>query len=171
MTTVLGPHRLTSLIALTAAWCAMWGSISIANLAGGLVLSAIFSSTRIGTPGRGGIRIRPLFRLITLVFVDLVQSTIAVAREVLSPEDTTNESIIAVQVPLEARDHLLLLVVAITLTPGTAVIDLDADANVIYLHLLHDDRRADTIHHVNELAQLACAALPRRNTKPTKVNQ
>jgi multicomponent Na+:H+ antiporter subunit E len=153
-------RRLVTIVALTAAWCALWQRISIANLAAGATVAIAATSLNIGTRGIGTIKARPLAKLIGLVLVDLVVSTIDVAKEILTPTDYTNESIIAVDLPTSSRDHLLLLVVAITLTPGTAVVDTDPHTGTLYLHLLHNPQ-ADTVKtHVHKLATLATQALP-----------
>lgn len=148
------------ILALTALWCALWRDISFANVAAGLVLATVILATGVGTPTTGRIRVGALLRLVGVVLVDLVTSTVGVAREVLDPADTTDEAIIAVEVDDQAKHHLLLLVIAVTLTPGTAVVDADPDTGTLYLHLLHDDRRADVIEHVHRLAKLADEALP-----------
>jgi multicomponent Na+:H+ antiporter subunit E len=154
------PRRIVGLTLLTLIWCGLWDEITVANAATGLVVALIVTALGVGTAGEGGIRIAPLFHLLCVVAVDLVKSTISVATEIITPTDRTDESIIAVTVTPECRDHLLLLIVAITLTPGTAVVDADPDTGTLYLHLLHDDRRAATIEHVGQLARLACDALP-----------
>lgn len=160
MRTNLRPRRLVTLAALTLVWCGLWGEITFANIAAGLAVAAGVTVLGIGTAGRGGIRLRPLVHLLWIVVVDLAKSSVSVAVEILTPTDYTDESIVAVTLAPESRDHLLLLIVAITLTPGTAVVDADTDTGTIYLHLLHDDRRAATIEHVERLARLACQALP-----------
>ncbi len=78
----------------------------------------------------------------------------------MTPTDDTDEAIIAVDTDLEARSHLLMLVVAITVTPGTAVVDTDADTGRLYLHLLHAEKAESTVAHVQRIAELACRALP-----------
>jgi len=148
-----------SVVGLTAAWCALWGSFSAANTVSGLVVAVVAS--RLGNPPQhGGVRLGPLLRLIWLVAVDLVVSTIVVAREVLTPTDFTDEAIIAIPVPPAGRMHLLLMFVAITVTPGTAVVAGEADASVIYLHVLHADRRDEIEAHTRRLFELASEALP-----------
>ena len=152
-------RRAVSVVALTAAWCALWGSPSAANILSGLVVSA--AATLLGMPARsGGVRLVPLLQLVWLVMVDLVVSTAVVVREVLTPTDFTDEAIIAIPIPPAGRVHLLLSYVAITITPGTAVVAAEADASVIYLHVLHADRRDDVEAHVLELFDLAERALP-----------
>lgn len=153
-------RRLVTVAALVFAWCALWGEASVANLLSGFVLAAILTGLGVGTPGRGRVRIRPLIRFGALVAADLVAATVGVAKEILTPTDRTDEAVIAVPVPPETRSHLFLLVVAITVTPGTAVVDADPDTGTLYLHLLHADRRDATVAHVRELADLACQALP-----------
>jgi multicomponent Na+:H+ antiporter subunit E len=152
-------RRLVTLAALTAAWCALWGSASPANVLSGLVVSAV--GITLGRPAQsGGIRIVPLVKLIWLVTLDLVVSTGVVVREVLTPTDFTDEAIIAIPIPSGGRAHLLLMYVAITVTPGTAVVAAEADASVVYLHILHADRRDEVEAHVLQLFELAEAALP-----------
>ena len=153
-------RRLFNITALTFAWCALWGEASAANLLSGLLIAALVTTPGVATPGQGGVRLRPLSRFAALVGADLAKSTVAVAREVLTPTDYTDEAIVEVRVPTDSRTHLLLLIVAVTVTPGTAVVDADPDTGTLYLHLLHAERRAETEAHVIELAELACAALP-----------
>lgn len=160
MTGRLTIRRLSTVAVLTFSWCALWGEVSTANILSGVLVAVLVSGAGIGTPGRGRVRLRPLLRFGRLVFVDLIVSTVSVAREILTPTDFTDEAIIAVPVPTETRAHLLLLIVAVTVTPGTAVVDADPDTGTLYLHLLHAERRDATAAHVRELAELACAALP-----------
>lgn len=157
-------RRLITIAALTGAWCALWQALSVANVLSGAVIAIGVTALGVGTPGRGGIRLVPLLRLAWLVLVDLVASTINVAHEILTPMDHTDEGIVAVRLPADGREHLLLLIVAITLTPGTAVVDADPDNGVLYLHLLHAGKRAEVERHVHRLAELTCLALPHRST-------
>ncbi len=156
----LTTRRALTVLGLTVAWCALWQTISFANIAGGLVLSTIITGLGVGTNAHGSVRLVPLLKLAGVIFLDLVSSTINVAVEVLTPTDYTDESIIAVPLPAHAKEHMLLLVLAITLTPGTAVVDTDTDEAIIYLHLLHDSRRDETVAHAERLAELANQALP-----------
>ena len=153
-------RRIISVVTLTAAWCALWGSVSFANVASGVLISSIVSLPALGTPGVGRVRIVPLVTFGFVVLRDLVASTFSVAYEVLTPPDNTEEAIVAVDLPGDSRAHMLLIVVAVTVTPGTAVIDVDSSQGRIYLHILHAERAAATAEHVAQLAELTCAALP-----------
>lgn len=154
----LSVRRVAVVIGLTAAWCSLWGSITFANVAGGLVVGSIASFS--GGPATGGIRFVPMMRLLWLVTVDLVVSTSVVVREVLTPTDHTDEVIVAFEIPEAGRRHLLFLYIAITVTPGTAVVAGDSDLSTMYLHVLHGDRVDEVIEHVEVLAALVSRAFP-----------
>jgi multicomponent Na+:H+ antiporter subunit E len=160
MTELLRPRRISSIVTLTLVWCFLWGSFSFAHVAGGVVIGAGIVLLGVGTEAFGSIRPIPLAKLIWIVAIDLIKSTVNVAYEILTPTDYTEEAIVAVDVPLDTRSHLLLLIVAVTVTPGTAVVDADPDRGRLYLHLLHVNRVDSTVEHVLELAELACRALP-----------
>ncbi|MEM9463894.1 MAG: Na+/H+ antiporter subunit E [Actinomycetota bacterium] len=163
MNRTFGPfsrRRVLTVAMLTLAWCALWGSITVANLVSGAVVGFLVSVRLVATDGTGGVRFIPLLHFGALVAIDLAQSTVSVAREILTPTDYTEEGIVAVDVPRNTRAHLLLMIVAVTVTPGTAVVDADPDTGRLYLHLLHLDRADATVAHVLELAELACRALP-----------
>lgn len=160
-------RHLLLIIALTSAWCALWGEITAANVlsglavSGGLVFYGVRNRTGMDGVTSGRVGFGALARLGLLVSWDLIKSTVEVAKEVITPSDRSiNEAIIAVELPPEAEHHLLLLVVAITVTPGTAVVDTDLENRKLYLHILHYDGRAEIEAHVKELARLAFAAFP-----------
>jgi multicomponent Na+:H+ antiporter subunit E len=153
-------RRLVTIAGLVFAWCALWGTISVANILSGVLVSLVVLGSGVGTSGRGGIRLGPLLRFLLIVLIDLVKSSFTVAWEILTPTDYTEEAIIAVEAPVNTRHHLLLLVVAVTVTPGTAVIDTDPDTGTLYVHLLHANKADELRAHVLELSELACRALP-----------
>ena len=157
---VLTVRRLVTLAALVAAWCALWGSVSWANVLSGALVGLVALTIGVGGSGRGGVRIVPMLRFAGVVAADMVASTIMVSRAVVGSGDRPTEGIIAVPISLPARHHLLLLFVAITVTPGTAVVAAESDGSVLYLHVLDVERRIDVEAHTRKLAELACAALP-----------
>lgn len=157
---LLMPRRLLTLLLLVAAWCALWGAVSVANVLAGTLVAVTVTVLAGVDPAHGRIHLTELLRFLWLVAVDLVVSTANVAWEILTPTDYTDEAIIAVDTCAESRSHLLMLVVAITVTPGTAVVDTDADTGRLYLHLLHADKADEITAHVRRLADLASRALP-----------
>jgi multicomponent Na+:H+ antiporter subunit E len=154
-------RRLSFTVALVAMWCALWGELSAANIVSGVGLAVLAMVAGFAVPSADGVRFVALSKFLGLVAVDLAASTFAVANEVLTPTDYTDEAIIAVPFEPAARRHLMLLTIAITVTPGTAVVAIDRDIDVMYLHILHEARRADVVEHVDRLVALACQALPK----------
>ncbi len=157
---LLSPRHLLTVALLVVAWCALWGSVSVANVLSGTLIAVAATLFSGVDRNSGGLHIVALLHFVWLVMVDLVVSTVQVAWEILTPTDYTDEAIIAVDTDIGSRSHFLMLVVAITVTPGTAVIDSDADTGRLYLHLLHAERAPEIEQHVRHLAELACRALP-----------
>ena len=160
--TWLRPRRVAMVAALTAFWCVLWHDLSVANVLAGFVIAVVVMATGAGGPSVGGVRLGPLLALLWMITVDVVTSTITVAIETLTPGDQTEESIVAVPLPAGARAHFLLMTIAITLTPGTAVVDGDVDTGTLYVHLLHHRDRESNQRYVERLNEVAGRALPVR---------
>ena len=171
LSSLAGPKRIASLVILVAAWCGIWGSFSAANVLSGVVVGVVVMTVGFGGRSRGTIRPIPLLKFTLLVSWDMVTSTLSVMREVLTPTDYTEEGIIGVDLPEGAADHLLLLFIAITVTPGTAVVAAEADGSRVYLHVLHCPRRTQIEEHVREISKLAVAALPTTSTERPTIEQ
>ena len=157
------PRRVVTTASLTLVWCGLWGSVSIANVASGLVISIIALAGGREARTGGVIRFRPLLKFAWLVLVDLARSTKDVAVEVITPGDQIEEAIVAVDLPATGSEHMLLLSASITLSPGTAVVDVDRHCGRYYVHLLHGSKASATVAHARMLADLACKALPTSN--------
>ncbi len=155
----LTPRRLVIVATLTATWCGLWRDVSVANILAGALLTIAIIASGLGTTGRGGIRLIPLLKFTWLVLVDLTRSTSKVALDTITP-DSTKESIVAIEVGKAARHHHLLMIVAITISPGTAVVDADPQSGTLYVHILYRRWTESTIEHIQKLAQLAVEALP-----------
>lgn len=163
----LSLRRAIMMAALVATWCVLWGDVSPANVLSGALLAVFLTAPGLGGALSGGIRPVPLARLSWLVLVDLVKSTVQVAREILTPGDQSSESIVAVTIPPQARRHMLFFTAALTLTPGTVVVDVDVEAGTLYIHVLHDTDVAANQALVRRLAELTCAAFPVAAGGPT----
>jgi len=164
------PRRLVTIALLVVAWCALWGAFSAANVLSGVAVAVAATMVAGSEPGASRIHVPSMLHFFWLVAVDLVVSTGQVAWEILTPTDYTDEAIIAVDTQAEARSHLLMLVVAITVTPGTAVVDADGDTGRLYLHVLHAERSEAIALHVKRLAAIGCRALPVRRAQTSEVS-
>ena len=142
---------------LIAVWLFLWGEVTVGNLVGGSLVAAVvlylFRPERVVVGGA----FRPLAALRFLVYflVKLVEASLVVAWEVVTPRNRINEGIVAV--PLAGVSDLLTTMVAnsISLTPGTLTIEVGEDAKVLYVHVLHlrdvEQVRSD-VHRLELLA-------------------
>jgi len=153
-------RRVVLIVVLAAVWCGLWGEVTLANVISGIVLAFLATTPAVMTTLDRPIRFVALGQCIAIVLVDLVRSTFTVIYEVLTPTDYTDESTIEVDVGPTGVRHLFLLVVTITLTPGTAVVDVDAESGSLLLHLLHAESEPEVRRHVERLIAIAERALP-----------
>lgn len=150
---------------LVVVWVALWGDITFANVAGGVVvalaLTVLLPAT--GDRGRasgGGARIHPLAaaHFVGWFAWKLVEANVVVGWEVLTPRNRINEGVVAV--PLHGcSDGLTSLVAScVSLTPGTLVLDVDVDPLVLYVHVLHLRTIEEVRAEVQTLERLAIRA-------------
>jgi len=133
------------LLWLIALWLALWADVSAANLASGVAVGVgvlVATGVRpLRTDGddRDRPKLAPLatLRFIVWVLGKLVQSSLVMAWEIVTPRNRITPGV--VRVPLRDGTPTTTLVVAnvITLTPGTLSIELDPAAPALYVHVLH----------------------------------
>lgn len=149
-----------TMTALFLAWLALWGQATVGLVLLGLIVVVGVEMAAVGTAGIGKVRPIALLELIGVVVLDLIKATWTVTREIITPGDQTAEGIIAVELPTASREHFLLFTIAITVTPGTAVVDADPATGTMYIHMLYMDDWEATAEHLRRLADLADRAIP-----------
>lgn len=145
---------------LVAVWVALWGSVSAANvLTGALVAVALVASfPRRGAPGVTPVRPLATVRLLAYFLRMLVEASLAVAWEVVTPTIRVNEGIVAVPV-LGVSDPLVTVVAnAVSLTPGTLTLEVDRHPTVLYVHVLHLSDPDSVRRDVQRLEELVIRA-------------
>jgi multicomponent Na+:H+ antiporter subunit E len=125
---------------LLVVWLALWGTVTPANVIGGVAIAAAVQL--IPLPARDmGFAFRPLRVLHFVAYFagELVRASLVVAREVATPRNRIRTGVVAV--PLRgASDALVTLVAAaVTLTPGTLTLEARRDPPTLYVHVLHLD--------------------------------
>lgn len=123
---------------LTVVWVGLWGSVSAANVLGGLALSTVLLRLLPMAPLPATTRASPLgvLRFTAVFLVALVQSSLQVVALVLRPRVGPRQAVIAV--PVHGGDDRLLTLVAnaISLTPGTLTLEVDRERQVLHVHVL-----------------------------------
>lgn len=88
-------------------------------------------------------------------------SNITVLRLVLSPKMDIKPRIFALPTDLKADWEITLLSSLITLTPGTIVVHVSDDQNVLYVHAIDADDVDDAIHSIKNTFEKAIKEVSR----------
>ena len=131
-------QQLPLLVGLIVLWMLLWGEISwLSGLSGALVaigVTRVFYLPPVELSGRFNI-------LWFVVFVakfafDLVVSSVVVASQAFRPGKLPLNAII--EVPLRTRSDFVLSVTAtaISLVPGTLLLEIDRERSLLFLHVL-----------------------------------
>ncbi len=156
-------RRFAELVVMVAVWMALWRQFSLANLlSGSLAGLAVLAAFRRQAPPW---RLRPLLRpwaalrLLGYFTIKLVEATLIVAWEVVTPGLRVSEGIVAVPT-LSSSDIVTTIVAnAISLMPGTVTVDITHDPRVLYVHVLHLRDPQSFRREVRRLEELTIAAV------------
>ncbi|MGQ0717873.1 MAG: Na+/H+ antiporter subunit E [Pseudonocardiales bacterium] len=141
--------RLPQLVWLTLVWVLLWGTFSVKSMVGGVIVAvlvtAVFPLPLIGE--RLPVRPLRLLRLFNYLAYDLVVSSIEISWETLRYGPRTTAGIVAV--PLQTESALVAAAVAdaVSLAPGTFVLQIDRRGKVCYVYTL-GVRRPDDAERV-----------------------
>jgi multicomponent Na+:H+ antiporter subunit E len=127
-------------VLLVTIWVLAWGSLSWANLAGGLVVAGVLVLALPDARRRAHVpRVRPvpLARLGLRLARDLVVSNVVLTREVLTPWPRISTGVVEVPLPECSDEVLALLANLVALTPGTMPVEVERDPRVMVVHVLH----------------------------------
>ncbi len=126
-------------IILALVWAALSGDFSPRSLLVGFSIGfvLILFSQRIMSGPNYVQKVWRVLDLFLYFLYEVVASNLRVAQDVLRPMSTLRPGIIAV--PLEAQTDLEITVLInfIMLTPGTIAIDVSADRNEIFIHVMN----------------------------------
>lgn len=126
------------LVWLTLVWVGLWGSITAANVLGGLVLAVVLVAL-LPLPdasAQGRVRWPALLHYLGFFAFELVRASLIVVWQVLRPGGELRQAVLAVEA-LGASDRLLTIVAnSISLTPGTLTLEVDRERSVLYVHVL-----------------------------------
>ncbi|MEK8107521.1 Na+/H+ antiporter subunit E [Micromonospora sp. M12] len=121
------------------------GDINGANLVGGLLVGgAVLAFFPLPAVSFGG-RLRPLALLAFAgrFAVELVSASLHVARIAVQPGYRPRGAIIAVRLRVSTDLNLALTAEAVSLVPGTLILEVDRDTATLYLHVLDTHGPAD----------------------------
>jgi multicomponent Na+:H+ antiporter subunit E len=152
--------RPLSVLFLTIVWVVLFESLTIGSVVSGLIVAVtvLYVTANAPDPGRGMLHPIATVRLLLFFLVKLVEASTIVAWEIITPGNSINEGIVAV--PLRGVSDTVTTVVAnaITLTPGTVVVEVHQAPTVLYVHVLHLSDIEAVRREVEHLEALAIRA-------------
>ncbi|WP_329108466.1 Na+/H+ antiporter subunit E [Micromonospora sp. NBC_01699] len=130
--------QLVTVIWLVLVWNLLWGEFTWGNVLGGtlvaLLVLVFFPLPRVTFDGR----IRPLglLRFAARFVAELVTASVQVAWIALRPDGVRHSAIIAVPLRVRSDLNLTLTAEALSLVPGTLIVEAVRDTGTLYVHVL-----------------------------------
>ena len=150
-----GEHRwafwanLPLLVGLVVLWMLLWGSVSWLTLVTGVIIALavtrVFFLPAVDLPGR--------FHLgWALVFLGrflpaLVVASFQVALQAFSPRGIQHNGVFAVQLGTRSDFIMTMTALAISLLPGSLVLEVDRQSSILYVHVLGATNAAELERH------------------------
>jgi multicomponent Na+:H+ antiporter subunit E len=146
--------RLALVLLLAIVWCLLSGAFTIWNLVAGVVIGALITRAVARPPGRSPFRHNALtmLRFGAYFAAILTKSNLQIAWEVITPGMSQRPRIIRYPVGHLTSAQKTTLANAITLTPGTLVLDISPDGRFLYIHCMYAQDRERAVASIDELA-------------------
>ena len=129
--------RLIAIIVLTTVWMLLWGVFSWASLLSGLIIAALILAAFPLPPVTFAGRVRPLgcLRFAARFLGDLVTASAQLAWTAVRFGYEPSSAVIAVRLAVRTDLNLTLCGVAVSLIPGSLILDIDRDAGILFIHV------------------------------------
>lgn len=132
-------QQLPLLVALVLLWMLLWGTVSLLSIATGflvaVVVTRLFYLPAVELSGR----FNPFWFLVFLgkFLADLVAASFQVAFQALRPRGIRRNAVVAAHLETRSDFIMTLTAIAISLVPGSLVVEVDRQASILYLHALN----------------------------------
>ncbi|WP_442930809.1 Na+/H+ antiporter subunit E [Micromonospora sp. NBC_00421] len=131
-------NRAVAMVVLVTVWVLLWGTLSWANVLGGLVVGlvvlTVFPLPPVTFAGR--LHPLPLLRFTWRFLRDLVVASVQIAALAFRFGHTPQGAIIAVPLRVRSDLNLTLTAEALSLVPGSLIVEVDRDTGTLYVHVL-----------------------------------
>jgi len=138
-------RQLPLLVALVVLWMLLWNQLTVLAFVSGLVVAIVVVRVFPLPPVLLGGRFHVGWALLLLgrLAFDIGRASLQVSWQAVSPRGMRGAAIVAV--PLRSRSDLLmtLTAVAVSLVPGSLVVEADRERSILYLHAIGIDSVGD----------------------------
>ena len=130
--------HLPLLVALVVLWMLLWGSFSWLNLATGIILAVVVTRGLYLPPVELAGRFNPFLFVgfLGMFLVELVLASFQVAFQAFSPRAERTNAVVAVQLRTRSDFIMTITSIALSLIPGSLIVEVDRDHSILYLHAL-----------------------------------
>lgn len=141
--------HLPLLAALVVLWMLLWGAFSWLNLVTGVILAVlvtrVFFLPAVDLSGR--FNLGWFLAFLGRFLGSLVVASFQVAFQAFSPKGIRHNAVLAVQ--LESRSDFIMTMtaLAISLLPGSLVLEVDRQSSILYVHILGVADASELEHH------------------------
>jgi multicomponent Na+:H+ antiporter subunit E len=131
-------QQLPLLIALVLLWMLLWGEISPISLVSGVVVSVVVTTLFYLPPVELSGRFHPLWFVVFVARLagELVLASFQVAWQAFAPHRTRTNAIVAVPLATSSDFIMTMTATAVSLVPGSLILEIDRDTATLYLHVL-----------------------------------
>lgn len=132
-------QQLPLLVALVVLWMLLWGTVSWLSFASGAVIAVLVTRLFYLPPVELSGRFNPLWGIVFLgrFGFDLVVGSFSVAYQAFRPRGLRSNAVVAVQLVTRSDFILTLTALAISLIPGSLVVEVDRGRSTLYLHAIN----------------------------------
>lgn len=129
------------LIALVVLWMMLWGSVTLLTILTGIIVALLVTRTLYLPPVALSGRFSAWWMLVfLLVFArDLIAASVEVAWLAFRPRGVTKNAVIRVDLTTRSDFVLTGTALAVSLVPGSVVLEVDRPHSVLYVHALGVD--------------------------------
>ena len=134
-------RRSAAVLWLTTVWVLLWGTVSVANVLGGLVVAVVVTALLPMPPieFNGRVHLGALVHLVLRFVKDLVVASAQVTAVAMRPGRMPRGAVIAVQLRSHSDLYLTLTATLCSLVPGSIVVEAHRLTGRLYVHVLDVD--------------------------------
>lgn len=131
-------QQLPLLVALVVLWMLLWGAVNPLNFVTGVILALVVTRMLYLPPVELSGRFNLWWFVVFLVrlVADVFTASFEVALQAFSPRGGRSNAVIAAQLHTRSDFILTLTSMAVSLIPGSVVIEVDRNNSILYLHVL-----------------------------------
>ncbi len=128
--------QLPLLVGLVALWAVLWGNATWLTLITGIVVALAVTRVFYLPPAELSGRINPWYALVFLAhfLLDVAVASFTVAYQALNPRPIPRSSVIGIQLRTRSDLVMTLDALAMSLVPGSLVVEADRERGILYLH-------------------------------------